>query len=77
MTMLFSANLGQLLEKGGHKELLESDLFQEIEREINDELAIAILRDPTASGLDMTQPMHVFLNLGAPEEEFVEELEVR
>ena len=66
MTMLLSANLKQLLDKGGHKEFLKSEIFEQIMAEINDELAISILKDPAASGLDVAQPAHVFLNVLPP-----------
>lgn len=69
MTMLLSANLKQLLNKGGHKELLKSDMVQELMAEINDELAITILKDPAASGLDIAQQAHVFLNVLPPAED--------
>ena len=72
MTMLFSANLKQLLDKGGHKDFLESDLFKQIVEEVDDELAIAILKDPAASGMDVAQPAHLFMNVQAPAEEFGE-----
>ena len=67
--MLFSANLKQLLDKGGHKEFLKSEIFEQIMAEINDELAISILKDPAASGLDVAQPAHVFLNVLPPTED--------
>ena len=69
MTMLLSANLKQLLDKGGHKEFLKSDMVKEFMAEINDELAIAILKDPAASGLDIAQQAHVFLNVLPPAED--------
>ena len=69
MTVLLSANLKQLLDKGGHKEFLKSELFEQIMAEINDELAIAILKDPAASGLDIAQQAHVFLNVLPPAED--------
>ena len=69
ITMLFSANLKQLLDKGGHKEFLKSDMVKEFMTEVNDELAIAILKDPAASGLDIAQQAHVFLNVLPPAED--------
>jgi len=74
MTMLFSANLKQLLDKGGYKDLLESDLFEQLMNEVDDELAIAILKDPAASGLDIARPAHVFMNVQPPagDDEFAE-----
>ena len=69
MTMLLSANLKQLLDKGGHKEFLKSDMVKGFMAEINDELAIAILKDPAASGLDIAQQAHVFLNVLPPAED--------
>jgi len=68
MTMLLSANLKQLLDKGGHKEFLKSDMVKEFMAEINDELAVTILKDPAASGLDIAQQAHVFLNVLPPAE---------
>lgn len=69
LTMLFSANVKQLLEKGGHKEFLKSKIFEQIMAEVNDELAISILKDPAASGLDIAQPAHVFMNILPPAED--------
>ena len=66
LTMLFSANIKQLLDKGGHKEFLKSEFFEQIMAEVNDELAISILKDPAASGLDIGQPAHVFMNILPP-----------
>jgi hypothetical protein len=71
-TMVFSANLKQLLDKGGYKDLLESDLFEQLMNEVDDELAIAILKDPAASGLNIARPAHVFMNVQPPAEEFGE-----
>ena len=72
MTMIFSANFKQLLDKGGYKDLLESDLFEQLMNEVDDELAIAILKDPAASGLNIARPAHVFMNVQPPAEEFGE-----
>ena len=66
LTMLFSANLQQLLDKGGYQEFLKSDIFEEALEELNNELAESILKDPAASGLNVAQPTHLFLNVQPP-----------
>ena len=39
---------------------------------VDNELALKILDDPEASGIDLGEPIHIFIKLGAPAEEFGE-----
>ena len=64
--MIFSINVGQMLKKGGYKELLESPIFEAMASELDDELLQTIIKDPAASGIDIAQPIHIFVKVEAP-----------
>ena len=64
--VIFSINVGQMLKKGGYKELLESPIFEAIASELDDELLQAIIKDPAASGIDIAQPIHIYVKVAAP-----------
>ena len=64
--MIFSINVGQMLKKGGYKELLESPIFEAMASELDDELLQAIIKDPAASGIDIDQPIHIFVKVATP-----------
>ena len=52
---------------------LQSDLVKMAKAEmVDNELALRILDDPEASGIDLGEPIHIFNKLGAPAEEFGE-----
>ena len=65
-TMIVSINVGQMLKKGGYKELLKSPIFEAMAEELDDELLLAIIKDPGASGIDIAQPIHIFATVTAP-----------
>ena len=72
-TAIISVRIGDLLKKGGYEEFLQSDLVKMAKAEmVDNELALEILDDPEASGIDLGEPIHIFIKLGAPAEEFGE-----
>ena len=72
-TAIMSVRIGDLLKKGGYEEFLQSDLVKMAKAEmVDNELALKILDDPEASGIDLGEPIHIFIKLGAPAEEFGE-----
>ena len=72
-TAIISVRIGDLLKKGGYDEFLQSDLVKMAKAEmVDNELALKILDDPEASGIDLGEPIHIFIKLGAPAEEFGE-----
>lgn len=72
-TFIVSARIGDLLEKGGYQDFLKSDLVKMVKAQLVDnQLAQKILDNPEASGIDLSEPAHVFIKLGAPVEEFGE-----
>jgi len=64
--VIFSVNVGQMLKKGGYRELLESPIFEAMASELDDELLQAIIKDPAASGIDIAQPIHIYVKIAAP-----------
>ena len=64
--MIFSINVGQMLKKGGYKELLESPIFEAMASELDDELLQTIIKNPAASGIDIAQPIHIYVKVAAP-----------
>ena len=71
-TVIISANIGELLEKGGYGDFLKSDMFQELKGMLENETAQKIMENPAASGIDIYQPVYLYMNFGAPAEEFGE-----
>ena len=71
-TVILSANIGELLEKGGYGDFLKSDMFQELKGMLENETAQKIMENPAASGIDIYQPVYLYMNFGAPAEEFGE-----
>jgi len=71
-TVIISANIGDLLEKGGYGDFLKSDMFQELKGMLENETAQKIMENPAASGIDIYQPVYIYMNFGKPEEEFGE-----
>ncbi|MDP6903046.1 MAG: DUF4836 family protein [Verrucomicrobiota bacterium] len=69
-TVILSANIGELLEKGGYADFLKSDMFQELKGMLENETAQKIMENPAASGIDIYQPVYLYMNFGAPAEEF-------
>ena len=69
-TVVISANIGELLEKGGYAEFLKSDMFQELKGIIENETAQKIMENPAASGIDIYQPVYIYVNMSKPAEEF-------
>ena len=69
-TVILSANVGELLEKGGYADFLKSDMFQELKGMLENETAQKIMENPAASGIDIYQPVYLYMNFGAPVEEF-------
>ena len=69
-TVIISANIGELLEKGGYAEFLKSDMFQELKGIIENETAQKIMENPAASGIDIYQPVYIYVNMSKPAEEF-------
>jgi hypothetical protein len=75
-TAIVSFNLGQLLKKGGYDDFIKSPMVAaitgELENELGEELATLlqkIIKDPAASGIDTAQPIHIFLDVSAPEKD--------
>jgi len=71
-TVIISANIGDLLEKGGYGDFLKSDMFQELKGMLENETAQKIMENPAASGIDIYQPVYLYMNFGAPAEELGE-----
>ncbi|HBU58823.1 MAG TPA: hypothetical protein DEB48_03160 [Verrucomicrobiales bacterium] len=69
-TVVISANIGELLEKGGYAEFLKSDIFQDLRGIIENETAQKIMENPAASGIDIYQPVYIYVNMSEPAEEF-------
>ena len=69
-TVILSARLGDLLKKGGYAEFMKSDMFQALKDGIENETAQKIMENPAASGIDINQPIYIYMNFGAPDEEF-------
>ena len=72
-TVIVSFNLGQLLKKGGYDDFIKSPMVAaitgELENELGEELATLlqkIIKDPTASGIDIAQPIHIYVKVEAP-----------
>ena len=64
--VIFSINVGQMHEKGGYRELLESPIIEAMASELDDELLQAIIKNPAASGIDVAQPIHIYVKVAAP-----------
>ena len=71
-TAIMSVRIGDLLEKGGYDEFLQSDLVKMQKPRWLTRARSRILDDPEASGIDLGEPIHIFIKLGAPAEEFGE-----
>ena len=69
-TVILSARLGDLLKKGGYAEFMKSDIFQALKDGIENETAQKIMENPAASGIDINQPIYIYMNFGEPAEEF-------
>ncbi|MCS5620552.1 MAG: DUF4836 family protein, partial [Nitrospinaceae bacterium] len=71
-TVILSARIGDLQVKGGYGDFVKSDMFQELKSILDNETAHKIMENPAASGIDINQPVYVYLDFGAPAEEFGE-----